>query len=548
MKRRLMPLALAACLALAGCTSLPTSSAPAPFDVSAKDGSGIQFSAEGPSADADAATLVNDFLLACAAGPQDDYATARLFLTAASARSWQPETEILVYDTDTAPSVSSGSENASEVDVTVSVLGVASIDASGVLTRVAASTVSRTFTLLREDGQWRINSPENMVLMSRAAFTASFSLANLYFPTNEGGELVADPRWYPSRRLASHLLAGLVEGPRQSLGSVTLNAIPAGTTVPSQGLDVTDGVARVELNAVMPGGESTRTSLAWELVRTLTQVADVSQVHVSLSGEVLDMQAIPAPPNYSLDTLVGAGSGGVGLVSSSAVTELNSVSDASNPTVSPVDSSLVAWSGSDGVYAQRGGTAVAFLPGRVPLGPSVDRFGWVWGSATASSVSVGGGVDGAFSVSVESESDGQIHAVRISPDGTRALVLRGSDATAWVGVVEREASGRPVAIRSLEQIPVEHGSVVDVSWTTSTGLVLAVRESGDEDQLVTMPLGGLPSNVSLPIRVASMSAGGSSSLVVITGTDAAGKEQVLIRSGALWQNVPDGLTSARYAG
>jgi len=104
MKRRLMPLALAACLALAGCTSLPTSSAPAPFDVSAKDGSGIQFSAEGPSADADAATLVNDFLLACAAGPQDDYATARLFLSAASARSWQPETEILVYDTDTAPS------------------------------------------------------------------------------------------------------------------------------------------------------------------------------------------------------------------------------------------------------------------------------------------------------------------------------------------------------------------------------------------------------------------------------------------------------------
>ena len=548
MRRRVMVLALATCLTLAGCTSLPTSSSPAPFDVSARDGSGIQFSAEGPTDGADAATLVNDFLLACAAGPQDDYTTARLFLTAASARSWQPETEILVYDTDTAPSVSSGLENASEVDVTVSVLGVASIDASGVLTRVAASTVSRTFTLLREDGQWRINSPENMVLMSRAAFTASFSLANLYFPTNEGGDLVADPRWYPSRRLASHLLAGLVEGPRQSLESVTLNAIPAGTTVPSQGLDVTDGVARVELNAVMPGGEGARTSLAWELVRTLTQVADVSQVHVSLSGEVLDMQAVPAPPNYSLDTLVGAGSGGVGLVSSSAVTELNSVSDASNPTVSPVDSSLVAWSGSDGVYAQRGGTAVAFLPGRVPLGPSVDRFGWVWGSATASSVSVGGGVDGAFSVSVESESDGQIHAVRISPDGTRALVLRGSDATAWVGVVEREASGRPVAIRSLEQIPVEHGSVVDVSWTTSTGLVLAVRESGEEDQLVTMPLGGLPSNVSLPIRVASMSAGGSSSLVVITGTDAAGKEQVLIRSGALWQNVPDGLTSARYAG
>lgn len=548
MKRRLMPLALAACLALAGCTSLPTSSAPAPFDVSAKDGSGIQFSAEGPSADADAATLVNDFLLACAAGPQDDYATARLFLSAASARSWQPETEILVYDTDTAPSVTAGSETATQVDVTVAVLGVASVDAFGVLTRVAASTVSRTFTLVREEGQWRISNPENMVLMSRASFTASFSLANLYFPTAEGADLVADPRWYPSRRLASHLLAGLVEGPRQSLAPVTANAIPAGTTVPSQGLDVADGVARVELNAVMPSSESARTTLAWELVRTLTQVADVSRVNASLSGDVLDMQAIPVPPTYSLDTLVGAGPGGVGLVSSSSVTELTTVTDASNPTVSPVDSSLVAWSGTDGVYAQRGGTTVAFLPGQAPLGPSVDRFGWVWGPATASSVSVGGGVDGAFSVSVESESAGQIRAVRISPDGTRALVLRGSDASAWVGVVERGASGRPLAIRSLEEIPLEHGSVVDASWTTPTGLALVVRATGEDDQLVTMSLGGLPSNVPLPIRVTSMSAGGSSSAVVITGTDAAGREQVLIRSGALWQNAPDTLTSARYAG
>ena len=548
MKRRLMPLALAACLALAGCTSLPTSSAPAPFDVSAKDGSGIQFSAEGPSADADAATLVNDFLLACAAGPQDDYATARLFLSAASARSWQPETEILVYDTDTAPSVTAGSETATQVDVTVAVLGVASVDAFGVLTRVAASTVSRTFTLVREEGQWRINNPENMVLMSRASFTASFSLANLYFPTAEGTDLVADPRWYPSRRLASHLLAGLVEGPRQSLAPVTANAIPAGTTVPSQGLDVADGVARVELNAVMPSSESARTTLAWELVRTLTQVADVLRVNASLSGDVLDMQAIPVPPTYSLDTLVGAGPGGIGLVSSSSVTELTAVTDASNPTVSPVDSSLIAWSGTDGVYAQRGGTTVAFLPGHAPLGPSVDRFGWVWGPATASSVSVGGGVDGAFSVSVESESAGQIRAVRISPDGTRALVLRGSDASAWVGVVERGASGRPLAIRSLEEIPLEHGSVVDASWTMPTGLALVVRATGEDDQLVTMPLGGLPSNVSLPIRVTSMSAGGSSSAVVITGTDAAGREQVLIRSGALWQNAPDTLTSARYAG
>ena len=547
--RRLLALAACACLALAGCASLPRSSAPAPFDAPAREGSGIQFSAEGPLDGSDASTLVSDFLLACAAGPQDDYATARLFLTSASARSWQPEAEILVYDTDTAPSVSAGTENAAQAEVTVSVLGVASIDATGVLTRSNASVVTRSLTLVREEGQWRIDAPDNMILISQAALTASYTLAHLYFPTTDGTDLVPDPRWYPTRRLASHLLTGLVAGPRPALETAVSNAIPAGTTLPSHGVEVADGVARVELNATMPPGEGARASLAWELTRTLKQAADVSSVSVSLSGESLDMEIVPPPPQYSLDALVGAGPSGGGIVSSSGFAARASATDASNPTASPVDSSLVAWSGVDGVYAEKNGTSVAFLPGQAALGPSIDRYGWVWGPATSASwLSVGGGADGAFSVGVESDSAGEIHAVRISPDGARALVIRGSTPSAWVGVVERGLSGRPLAVRSLEQVPLD-GSVIDGSWMTSTGIALATRGSqGESDHLVTMSLGGLPSSVPLPVHVTSMSAGASSASVVIVGTDDAGKSQVLMRSGALWQNSAADVTSARYAG
>ena len=63
-----------------------------------------------------------------------------------------------------------------------------------------------------------------------------------------------------------------------------------------------------------------------------------------------------------------------------------------------------------------------------------------------------------------------------------------------------------------------------------------------------MSLGGLPSSVPLPVHVTSMSAGASSASVVIVGTDDAGKSQVLMRSGALWQNSVADVTSARYAG
>lgn len=549
MRRRFALIACVA-LALAGCASLPTSSAPTPFDASARDGSGIQFSAEGPSDGSDASTLVSDFLLACAAGPQDDYATARLFLTTASARSWRPENEILVYDTDTAPLVSASLDNSAQAEVSVSVLGVASIDDLGILTRSNGSIVSRTFTLVREDGQWRIDAPDNIILISRAALTASYTQANLYFPSVDGSDLVSDPRWYPSRRLASHLLAGLVAGPSPALDPVVANAIPAGATLPSHGVEVSDGVARVELNAAMPPDEAAQVSLSWQLTRTLTQAPDVSQVSITLSGDTLDVPAVPPPPSYSLDTMVGAGPSGVGVVSASGFTPRASARDAAHPTCSPMDSTLVAWSGPDGVYAEHAGSQVAFLPGQAPLGPSIDRYGWVWGPPTSASwLSVGGGTDGAFSVRIESESAGDVHAVRISPDGVRALVIRGSTPSAWVGVVEREPGGRPQAVRSLEQISLDGGAVIDASWTTSTGLVLAVRgEGGDNDQLVTMALGGLPSSVALPIRVSSMSAGASSASVVIVGTDEAGKAQVLVRSGALWQNVSADVTSARYAG
>ena len=100
----------------------------------------------------------------------------------------------------------------------------------------------------------------------------------------------------------------------------------------------------------------------------------------------------------------------------------------------------------------------------------------------------------------------------------------------------------------MEQVFLD-GAVIDASWTTSTGLAVAVRGGrGEDDQLVTMTLGGLPSSLPLPIRVSSMSAGASSASVVIVGTDDAGKKQVLVRSGALWQNVVVDVSSARYAG
>lgn len=232
--KRLLALALALLL-LTGCTSLPDASAPQPFDVSIPDSAPIQLAADGPSPDSDPSTLVTDFLLACAAGANDDFATARLFLTSGSAQEWNPAEQVLIYDTATRPLVKSGAEDGDRVSVTVSAQGVASVDANGILTRSTDSQITASLALVKENGQWRIDAPENAYIISQASFSASYELTNLYFPATTGDALVPDPRWYPSRRLSTHLLKGLVGGPEKGISQAVTNAIPGGTTIPSRG-------------------------------------------------------------------------------------------------------------------------------------------------------------------------------------------------------------------------------------------------------------------------------------------------------------------------
>ena len=227
-----LPLAAVCAAALAGCSSFPMSSAPEPFDVSSRDNGVVQFAADGPSDGADPVSLVKDFLRACAAGTNDDYATARLFLTESSASNWKPEEEVLVHESDTenTPTIAprdGDDDSDSAVMVTVSFTAIASVDSVGILTHSPHTTIDQEYSLVRKEGQWRIESPADVVVMSRSAFTASYQLANLYFPAATQDALVADPRWLPSRRLAGHLLDGLAKGPRPSLAAAVVNAIAA---------------------------------------------------------------------------------------------------------------------------------------------------------------------------------------------------------------------------------------------------------------------------------------------------------------------------------
>ena len=277
---------LTALICASACTSLPTSSSPEAFDVDAPNASPIELSAGGPIADADPETLLNSFLLACAAGASDDYATARLFLTSSSAQTWDPHKLVTIYSTDSTPKVaySFDPSKADTLNASITAVGVGSVDQNGVLSPAETSSLEARFHLVHENGQWRIDAPADGVVVSQASFTASHELVSLMFPSVTGDALIADPRWYPTRRLETHMVEGLIAGPQSHLGDALVNAIPAGTSISRGGIELSDHVAKVSLNGSLPVDERAKSLLSWEISQTLQRSGRVNSVEIAMGG------------------------------------------------------------------------------------------------------------------------------------------------------------------------------------------------------------------------------------------------------------------------
>lgn len=555
--RRALARLLVCALPLAACTALPKASAPARFDVSVPDSSQIRLSAEGPVDGSDPQTLVTDFLLACAAGAADDFATARLFLTAESAQAWAPQKQVLVYDTATRPVVTvEGDASASgSLEASVSVSGIASVDSSGVLTRADSTPITKTLRLVKASGQWRIESPEDSFLVSRASFVASYARADLYFPATTGDALVPDPRWYPSRRLASHLLAGLVAGPSAAIGPAVRNAIPGGTTIPSGSVEAVGATAKVVLNAPVPEEGASRDLLVWQIRKTLAQVPSITEVSIDVPGVDLTKVASPTGPAYSLDTRIGLAEGAIGTISASRVVPLDldvhPGPGASSPAMSPVARDLVAWREGADLVVERtgegGARAVATVGGEDA--PSIDRFGWTW-SALSGGSAIALDVSGAQVPFDAKALDGRVRRIAVSPDGARALLIGDArDPGLRMAPILRDADGRPTGLGTVEPLAGVGADVVDASWSGSGSFVVVRDRPGEGPEssgveLAEVEVAGLVSSSTAPEGAVEVSAGSTAFNVCARTSD----RSVHCRVGALWQDMPSSIVDIRFPG
>ena len=379
------------------------------------------------------------------------------------------------------------------------------------------------------------------------------------FLSATGDSLIADPRWYPTRRVETHMLEGLIAGPQSHLSDALVNAIPSGTSISAGGIELSDHVAKVSLNGTLPSDDRGKQLMAWEISQTLQRSGRVNSVEINVGGEVLPSSGLPSQPSFDLDSAVAFNSNGLvridGRSVSTRILPIAPSPSASLPAVSPVSSSLLAWREDDRLILVDSSTnATRVVDGsQGQYSPSIDRFGWVWdiprgGNLRASRI------DGQnLPIASENQSLSGVSAVRISPDGARALLLRqvGGSTSAWIAGIERRGSGEPIALTDPEPLAGLSTGVDDVSWA-GRSTVVAVRQGGlrvgndqvDEVSLVTVPVGGFPSVLALPTGTQRLSAGSSSTTMVIRGKD--GNYQV--RSGALWQSLEGNLRDVNFPG
>jgi hypothetical protein len=239
----IVAMVLSAGLVLAGCTGIPMSGSVVQGSVIDEGGQlDVGFDPLGPQPGSTQRDILIGFIDA-ATNPQNDYAVARSFLSAKFRGDWKAEST----QVRTVPGIAT---QVGDRSMTYTVSTSASVDASGQYSEETVGKLVLDFTFVQDaDGEWRIDSAPNGIVLSRDGFDTIFEPHALYFFDPSYHYLVPDVRWFPKTTLQStRIVRALLGGQASWLGQgVTNSEFPVGTTLESA-VTVNSGVASVDLS------------------------------------------------------------------------------------------------------------------------------------------------------------------------------------------------------------------------------------------------------------------------------------------------------------
>jgi len=538
-RRVLLTVALAVCAAitLAACGGIPTGGGVSAGDTVNDDVElDVGFAPQGPRAGATQEEIMQEFIIA-ATNPQADFQIAREFLAKDFAEVWDPEALTTIR-------TGVGTQRRdSDTVLNYSLVSAAAVSSDGRYTEGPPESVNLQFSFVKEGKQWRISEAPDGIVLSRDSFDVVFDEYPLYFFDPSYQFLVPDVRWFPNRsRSAIRVVAATLAGPSSWLAGVVTSAFPAGTQLGEGLVDVTSGVATVDLS------EEARSATTLERERMRQQL---SASMVGVSNVVITVGGIPLPiaetgqaaavttPVVEPAPLV-LHDGEFGFATNENITALGAISTkiaALTPTAVTLARGKTEAAVLAGgiVYIVRGGSAgpLAVDTRQGLAAPSIDNAGFVWSvpAANASALRVFG-IDGTVhDVTSTLAPDARVVSMTVSRDGARLLMYlatsSGPQLTVY-GILRQD--GVPVGLGEPFPLPVSNETPIDATWVDNR-TVATLSAADDETVVRSFGLGG-PSVVLGQLEEASSIVGGNAGtdgLRVLSG------DQLFRPRGTSWQ-------------
>ena len=154
---------------------------------------------------------------------------ARQFLTASAGEAWDPDQRTYVYDEASRPRAQSSVPGR----VQVVLADAYTYDSRGVFAGTLPGDESTLqFRMEFEDGEWRIDSVPNALIVPRTWTDDHFEQVNVYYVDPTGSILVPEPVLVPrGEQFATALTQSLLSGPGPDLDLVSKNFFPSQLTV-----------------------------------------------------------------------------------------------------------------------------------------------------------------------------------------------------------------------------------------------------------------------------------------------------------------------------
>ena len=484
--KSILALVLVFVLATAGCAQLPRSGA-IKSGPNLEDGlttDYLYYSPVGPVEGDTQVDVLNGFLNA-GTGPQNDYATARDYLSEEFKSAWNPSDEVLIQRGK--PVVAVYPNELAEVSVET----MAKVNADGQYMALA-SGASRMldFKFVKENGEWRISEAPNLTVIIKPVFDVIFRSYSLYFFDNQFRYLVPDLRWFPSRAsTGTRLVNALLKGPSDWLEGGVQSALPKGTKLATDSVTVVNGIASVDLtNRALTASPIARQHLKVQLRQTLSQLSNVSRVSILIERtpqdisdltDVLPSQISFAPVALVNDNLVHLTSttsttiiGAKRLIQESAATDFALSADESWLALNSERGTSIARLGSVG-------TKSLVIDSRSDqLHPLFDRQGFVWtiGSVAGQEVAVTSLAGKKIDFNSGWMAGLQKLRFSISAEGSRAAVLVQSPFgnQVFVTAIIRDKLGVPTGFGSPYLVLDASSGAKSVSWMGEVNLGVLV--------------------------------------------------------------------------